>query len=42
MYFSGDAHAGPVPSLQSLKVLDEYFAWRRTEEGAKFAASGGR
>ena len=42
MYFSQTAHAGPVPSLESLKVLDEYFTWRRTAEGAKFGANGGR
>ncbi len=34
MYFSGTAHTGPVPSLQSLRVLDSYFAWRRSPEGA--------
>lgn len=34
MYFSQTPHVGPVPDLSSLKVLDEYFAWRRTPEGA--------
>jgi para-nitrobenzyl esterase len=34
MYFGGTAHTGPVPSEESLKVLDRYFAWRRTPEGA--------
>lgn len=42
MYFSGTAHTGPVPSLESLKVLDEYFTWRRTAEGAAFGTSGAR
>jgi para-nitrobenzyl esterase len=26
-----------VPSLDSLKVLDSYFAWRRTPEGEAWA-----
>jgi len=34
MYFSGAPKTGPVPSEKSLKVLDEYFAWRRSPEGA--------
>ena len=25
-------HAAPVPSEDALKVLDEYFAWRRSQE----------
>jgi hypothetical protein len=25
-----------------MKVLDEYFTWRRTAEGAKFGTSGQR
>jgi len=33
MYFSKTPHVGPVPSADSLKVLDSYFAWRRTPEG---------
>ncbi len=33
MYFNQTPHIGPVPSAESLKVLDEYFAWRRTPEG---------
>jgi para-nitrobenzyl esterase len=37
MYFSQTAHTGPVPSEASLKVLDEYFKWRRTPEGAAWA-----
>ena len=42
MYFSQTAYVGPVPGLASMKVLDEYFTWRRTAEGAKFGASGQR
>jgi para-nitrobenzyl esterase len=34
MYFAQTPHAGTVPSADSLKVLDAYFAWRRTPEGA--------
>jgi para-nitrobenzyl esterase len=34
MYFAGTPHTGPVPSEESLRVLDSYFAWRRTPEGA--------
>jgi para-nitrobenzyl esterase len=30
-------HVGPVPSAESLKVLDEYFRWRRTQEGKEWA-----
>lgn len=37
MYFHNTAFVGPVPSLASLKVLDEYFAWRRTPEGEAWA-----
>lgn len=34
MYLTGPVPApGPVPSLEALKVLDSYFAWRRTGEG---------
>jgi para-nitrobenzyl esterase len=34
MYFGPTPHIGPVPSTESLKVLDEYFKWRRSPEGA--------
>ncbi len=34
MYFGGTPHTGPVPSAESLRVLDGYFAWRRSPEGA--------
>lgn len=30
-------HVGPVPSENSLKVLDKYFEWRRTPEGRAWA-----
>ncbi len=37
MYFNQTPHIGPVPSAESLKVLDAYFAWRRTPEGEAWA-----
>jgi para-nitrobenzyl esterase len=37
MYFSQTAHTGLVPSFESLKILDAYFAWRRTPEGEAWA-----
>jgi len=37
MYFNQTPHTGPVPSAESLKSLDAYFAWRRTPEGEKWA-----
>lgn len=37
MYFSKTPHIGTVPSAESLKVLDAYFAWRRTTEGKEWA-----
>ena len=38
MYLSGPApFAGPVPDEASLNVLDEYFRWRRSPEGAAWA-----
>jgi para-nitrobenzyl esterase len=37
MYFNKTPHTGPVPSAESLKVLDAYFAWRRTPEGESWA-----
>ena len=33
MYFNQTPLPGPVPSAEALKVLDGYFAWRRTPEG---------
>jgi para-nitrobenzyl esterase len=37
MWFRDTAFVGPVPSEDSLKVLDQYFAWRRTPEGETWA-----
>ena len=37
MYFAKTPHIGPVPSSESLKVLDAYFNWRRTPEGKEWA-----
>ena len=36
MYFAQTAHTGPVPSAESIKALDAYFAWRRTPKGEVF------
>ena len=36
MYFQQTPHTGPVPSAEALRVLDSYFAWRRTPEGEAF------
>jgi para-nitrobenzyl esterase len=37
MYFNKIPHTGPVPSAESLRSLDAYFAWRRTPEGDAWA-----
>ena len=37
MYFEQTPHTGPVPSAESLNVLDSYFEWRRTPEGEIWA-----
>lgn len=37
MHFHNTAAPGPVPSEESLRVLDAYFAWRRTPEGEAWA-----
>jgi para-nitrobenzyl esterase len=37
MVFGQTPHVGPVPSLESLKVLDGYFKWRRSPEGEAWA-----
>lgn len=37
MYFDQTAHLGPVPSVESLNVLDAYFKWRRSPEGESWA-----
>ncbi len=38
MHFQRKAYVGPVPSAEALQVLDGYFAWRRSAEGAAVAA----
>ena len=35
MHLGPTARTGPVPSADALKVLDQYFAWRRTADGAR-------
>lgn len=38
MYLTGpEPFVGPVPSAESLEVLDGYFRWRRSPEGAAWA-----
>lgn len=37
MHFNQKPQTGPVPSAESLKVLDAYFKWRRTPEGDAWA-----
>jgi para-nitrobenzyl esterase len=37
MYFQQVPKLGPVPSAESLNVLDRYFEWRRTPEGEAWA-----
>ncbi len=37
MYLGPTPHIEPVPSAESLKVLDGYFEWRRTPEGEAWA-----
>ena len=38
MYLTGPVpFEGTTPSLESMKVLDAYFAWRRTPEGKEWA-----
>jgi len=37
MYFNKKPYMGTVPSVESLKVLDGYFNWRRTPEGEAWA-----
>jgi len=37
MYFAQTPHTGLVPSTEPLRVLDAYFAWRRTPEGEAWA-----
>jgi para-nitrobenzyl esterase len=37
MYLGPTPHIGQIPSLESLKVLDAYFKWRRSPEGDAWA-----
>lgn len=37
MWFQQKPFLGPVPDEKSLRVLDEYFRWRRSPEGAAWA-----
>jgi para-nitrobenzyl esterase len=37
MHFAQTPHTGPVPSAESLKTLEAYYAWRRTSEGQAWA-----
>lgn len=37
MYFNQTPHTGPVPDAGALQVLDSYFKWRRSAEGAAWA-----
>ena len=37
MYFKQTPQVGEVPSIESLKVLDNYFKWRRSSEGEAWA-----
>jgi para-nitrobenzyl esterase len=37
LYFHNGASVGPVPGLEAMEVLDTYFQWRRTPEGAAWA-----
>ncbi|WP_211224513.1 carboxylesterase family protein [Marinimicrobium agarilyticum] len=37
MYFQQEPKLGPVPDRKALKVLNEYFQWRRTPEGEEWA-----
>ncbi len=39
MHFNQMPHIGPVPSAESLIVLDNYFKWRRSPEGEAWAKS---
>ena len=36
MHFAQTPHTDPVPGADALRVLDQYFAWRRTPEGEAF------
>jgi hypothetical protein len=36
MLFGSATRAGPVPNADKLELLNRYYAWRRTPEGAAF------
>ncbi|MGA2571983.1 MAG: carboxylesterase family protein, partial [Terracidiphilus sp.] len=38
MYLAGTPHTGPVPTVEGLKALDAYFAWRRSPDGVRASA----
>ena len=38
MVFADTPKTGPVPSESSLRVLDGYFAWRRSPDGSAASA----
>ena len=38
MYFAGTPHTGPIPNEEGLKMLNDYFAWRRSPEGVAASA----
>ena len=40
MHFNQTPKQGPVPSAESLAILDSYFAWRRTPEGEAWVSQG--
>ena len=35
MYLNSKPHTGPVPNMEKLKIIDEYYAWERTSGEAK-------
>lgn len=41
MYFQQTPKVGPVPGIESLKVLNSYFKWRRSSEGEAWANKAG-
>jgi len=32
LYFQGTPHVGPIPNIDKLKAMDEYFTWKRNSE----------
>jgi para-nitrobenzyl esterase len=35
MYLKSDLHTGSFPNLDKIKIIDEYFGWKRTTEGVE-------